>query len=40
LIIVVGGKALEIRLKCRLANPPVEIEKVWVVFVDDLGAAG
>src|ERR1019366_4763011 len=39
-VVIVGGKALKIRLKGRLPDPPVEIQKVRVIFVDEFRAPG
>src|ERR1035441_8859750 len=39
-VVVVGGKALQVRLKGRLADPPVEIHEVRMIFIDEFRTAG
>jgi len=38
-IVIVGSELPKVGLKGRLTNPPVEVEEVGMVFVDELGAA-
>src|ERR1035441_9253058 len=39
-VVIVGGKALKIRLKGRLPDPPVEIHEVGMIFIDEFRTAG
>src|SRR5437899_1820889 len=35
-VVVIGGKLLQRRLECGLADPPVKVKEVGMVFVDEL----
>jgi len=36
-VVVVRGELLQIGFECRLADPPVEVEEVGRVAIDELG---